>query len=761
MSRRNDDDAAPAAAAMAAISTMSTDAAAGIGVDRSARARWARNGRLTLYQEAKEKQGYSDPRKTKLKNDRRVPGLSADILLEKRFQDAKDDLMMTRMLAAFARSQEETHAQGRHPLDAQCTVGGLLLMGYEYLRASGALDQNPSTGVKATEEDHALINDVFKAIRDEPEFTSVCQEAIDEANKLFDDLERANTPGAAGSTAQTATADFSVVDTVLHAHGYSAKASAQTGVRSGRRGIGGFRGFRGRDAQRGMSMALDALRELNNILGLPWLVPIIELVTLAVDCWALRTLHPDWGKKKIAYELLIKDRARLAAIVVGVIKAVVSIPLASHLEFPTSRIFSLGNLSAVGQFIFTPIRVMWEQQWGAGGDLEWLKDHPNAADVLGVIANANKVEPQPGYSRLMQLLSAVRKMVGKPSPTTGLAGARKTLRLLGVNYGAVDMDKLEKWTKVIYDNQPYYRFLFNTRTFFGWLGTGIALIRMTALGRRVFKGWMGEDPQQQLEEKEEAEEEAREKAEQAEEKAREKAERAEEMAARDAAREASRKAARAEERAEAAARQLAKQMQEANRTKFSRLLAAFNAYEAERKKTKQKSRILEAGPIDQLKKDIWALRTKADAFVSSEADSLRNWEKLIEMMKEVKEMIEIVNLGVWNDGHNEIALNMLKERVENFRKETLGITTEDGPSGSGAPVLPGNAGGGDEEEDDDEEDQGFEQFVQQQGQLMPQPGEGPSSGAGPSTAPPPPAAAAAESQPEFAGLNDKRRGRCQ
>ena len=48
-------------------------------------------------------------------------------------------------------------------------------MGYEYLRASGALDQNPSTGVKATEEDHALINDVFKAIRDEPEFTSVCQ----------------------------------------------------------------------------------------------------------------------------------------------------------------------------------------------------------------------------------------------------------------------------------------------------------------------------------------------------------------------------------------------------------------------------------------------------------------------------------------------------------------------------------------------------------------------------------------------------------
>ena len=114
MSRRNDDDAAPAAAAMAAISTMSTDAAAGIGVDRSARARWAKNGRLTLYQEAKEKQGYSDPRKTKLKNDRRAPGLSADILLEKRFQDAKDDLMMTRMLAAFARSQEETHAQGRH-----------------------------------------------------------------------------------------------------------------------------------------------------------------------------------------------------------------------------------------------------------------------------------------------------------------------------------------------------------------------------------------------------------------------------------------------------------------------------------------------------------------------------------------------------------------------------------------------------------------------------------------------------------------------
>ena len=68
----------------------------------------------------------------------------------------------------------------------------------------------------------------------------------------------------------------------------------------------------------------------------------------------------------------------------------------------------------------------------------------------------------------MQLLSAVRKMVGKPSPTTGLAGARKTLRLLGVNYGAVDMDKLEKWTKVIYDNQPYYRFLFNTRILGGW-----------------------------------------------------------------------------------------------------------------------------------------------------------------------------------------------------------------------------------------------------------------------------------------------------
>ena len=192
---------------------------------------------------------------------------------------------------------------------------------------------------------------------------------------------------------------------------------------------------------------------------------------------------------------------------------------------------------------------------------------------------------------------------------------------------------------------------------------------MTALGRRVFKGWMGEDPQQQLEEKEEAEEEAREKAEQAEEKAREKAERAEEMAARDAAREASRKAARAEERAEAAARQLAKQMQEANRTKFSRLLAAFNAYEAERKKTKQKAEYSRLVQSTNLKKDIWALRTKADAFVSSEADSLRNWEKPIEMMKEVKEMIEIVNLGVWNDGHNEIALNMLKERLENFRKE--------------------------------------------------------------------------------------------